>query len=70
MFTFFLLLPLIICVYFVYQLIRNQKVYNIRIKWLRNDELDRHMRYTYNEMMDPNKKNWYGLKFPNEKDYQ
>ena len=60
-----LVLALIYC---FYQLARNQKVYKIRINWIiKNDP--RWDKHTYDDMFKPSLKNWFGLKFPNEKDF-
>jgi hypothetical protein len=55
-------------IYALIQLQRNLKVFQIRVKWLLNDDL-RYESYSYNDMFKPNKSNWFGLKLPNEKDY-
>lgn len=60
----------ILLLYSLYQLCRNEKVYQIQMKWLDNDEFDRLNKHSYDYMMDANKKNWFGLKYPNEKDYE
>ena len=37
--------------YLVYQWYRNNKVYNIRCKWIKNNEIERHNKYTYDAQM-------------------
>lgn len=60
--------PILLLIYCIYQLMRNQKVYKIRIYWIiKNDP--RYDKYTYDDMFKPNLKNWFGLKFPNENDF-
>jgi len=66
----FLSVSVIILFYSIYQLFRNEKVYKIRIKWIDNDKWEVHKKYSYDDMMCANKKNWYGLKWPNENDYK
>ena len=59
---------LLLVVYYTYQVIRTNKVYQIREKW--EDDFDlRSYKYTFRFMADPNAHNWYGIKFPNEEDY-
>ena len=55
--------------YIIYQLVRNEIVYRIHMKWIDNEEYERLNRYDYDFMLNPNKKNLFGLKWPNEKDY-
>jgi len=62
-------LLLLFLIYAVYQLIHNSAVYKIRIKWINENRWSIYYKYTYDEMFDPNKSNWYGLKFPKESDY-
>jgi predicted PurR-regulated permease PerM len=59
---------ILILIYLFYQLARNNKVYNIRIKWIYNDD-KRYGKYTYNEMFKASHRNYLGLKYPNEKDF-
>lgn len=56
-------------VYCLYQLVRNDKIYHIRINWIDTDD-KRRDKYSYDEMFRPNKHNWFGLKYPNEKQYK
>jgi len=64
-----LLILILILIYGFYQLKRNQKIYKIRIKWIETDD-SRWDKYTYKYMLNPNLKNWFGIKFPNEKDFK
>lgn len=50
------------------QLKRNKEVFNIMCKW-RNTNDDRYMRYSYDDLYQPNRKNWYGLRMPKEEHY-
>lgn len=59
----------IISLYLAYQLIRNNRVANIRIKWILNDD-DRYYKYCYEYMFNPSKHNLYGLKFPIDKQFR
>lgn len=60
--------PVLVLIYCIYQLKRNQKVYKIRTKWI-NEGDPRWDKYTYDYMFKPSFKNWLGLKFPNENDF-
>lgn len=55
--------------YCFYQLMRNNKVYSIRSKWLEKGD-SRYNKYTYSKMMDPNRSNLYGLEWPKESNYK
>ncbi len=55
----------ILIIYFIYQLLRNDKVYRIRINWKLNDDY-RYAYFSYESMLFPNKKNWFGLKYPED----
>jgi len=59
---------LFIAVYLIYQLIRNEIVYKIRMKWIKTED-NRYSLYSYDFMQDPNKHNYFGLKFPKECNY-
>jgi hypothetical protein len=59
---------ILIFIYLFYQIARNHKVYSIRIKWI-NDDDKRYPKYSYDEMYLPSFKNYLGLKYPNEKDF-
>ena len=64
-FILLMILLILIALYFIYQLKRNDAVFEIRSNWLaRNDK--RHGQYTYDEMFDPSKCNLYGLKYPRD----
>lgn len=56
-------------IYSFYQMARNDKVFNIRRKWILESD-ERWLKYSYSTMFEPKQENWYGLKFPNEKDFQ
>ena len=64
----FLVVLFLIQFYLIYQLERNYKVLKIRKKWYYNDN-PKLKKYSFDEMLDPNKKNWFGFKYPNEKDF-
>ncbi len=59
----------ITALYCLYQLIRNQKIYRIRMKWIDKRNWHSYHKYSYNDMMFPCKDNWYGLKWPTERQY-
>ena len=64
-----LIIWVLIMIYLIYQHIRTNKVYKIRILWgIENDS--RRYKYSYKEMRRPNLKNWYGLRYPKEKHYK
>jgi hypothetical protein len=59
---------LFLILYYYYQERRNNEVYKIRNKWVHKDD-ERWEKYSYDEMYDPSPLNWYGLKWPKEKDF-
>ena len=59
----FLVVLILGLIYWIYQLIRNEMVYRIRIKWINSND-KRHDIYSYDYMFEPHKRNWYGLKLP------
>ena len=59
----------VVIFYLIYQLVRNEAVYKMRAKWINSDDLRWH-KYTYDEIMNPNKENWCGIKFPKDKDFK
>lgn len=67
--VFFIIAGLIGLLYLLYQLVRNEQVFKIRQKWIWHDDLRRD-KYSYSEMMNPSKTNWYGLKYPKDRHYQ
>ena len=64
----FLVVLFLIQFYLIYQLERNYKVLKIRKKWYYNDN-PKLKKYSFDEMLDPSFKNWFGFKYPNEKDF-
>lgn len=54
--------------YCLYQLLRNQKVYEIRIKWIRTQD-KRYGKYSYSEMFVQSAKNWFGFRWPKDEHY-
>lgn len=56
-------------IYFLYQLFRNDKVFEIKIKWIDEKKWDLYYKYSYEFMFNANKHNLYGLKWPSEKNY-
>ena len=68
MFTILLIITGVVLLYCYYQLCRNHTIFNIRNIWIDNDD-DRWYKYTYDYMMDPKLNNWFGLKYPRDKDY-
>ena len=51
--------------YVFFQLYRNEKVYQIRMRWIDNHD-KRIYKYTYDEMMTPSASNNYGFQIPKE----
>lgn len=68
-----LILALFVCVvmivYCSYQLKRNDAVYKIRKNWIKRKD-PRHDTYSYDYMFDPNRINWFGLKFPKDEHFR
>lgn len=52
--------------YVIYQLIRNNAVFKIRRKWRDRGDC-RWYKYSYEDMYDPKKENYFGLQYPKEK---
>ena len=48
--------PVLVLIYCIYQLKRNQKVYEIRTNWINKND-PRWYKYTYDDMFMPNFKN-------------
>jgi len=63
-----IVIGIVMLFYSIYQLIRNNKVYDIRKKWIDAYD-DRHDKYSYKYMMDANRHNWFGLRFPRDRHY-
>ena len=55
-------------IYILYQMIRNNKVLKIRLKWIA-DKDPRIEQYSYSKMNRASKKNWLGLIYPNENQF-
>lgn len=55
--------------YNIRQFPRIDAVYDIRVKWIHIND-DRYYKYTFDEMLEANKQNWYGLKIPKEEDFK
>ena len=62
----FLYFSVLVFIYSVYQLVRNEFVYRIRIKWIQKDDI-RHNQYSYGRMFGPSKHNYFGFQFPTDK---
>lgn len=59
----------VVLIYCLYQLIRNRVIFDIHSRWIKSGD-PKWYKYDYNFMLDSNKHNWWGLKFPREKDYK
>lgn len=69
-YPFGILIGFLVMAYLAYQRVRNEAVYNIKVKWLDNGEFERCRRNSYDHMYKPNLKNWFGLRWPREKNYK
>lgn len=66
-----ILVPLsLFLLYNILQMIRNEMVFKIRMKWTNEGDYKKWLKYSYDKMLKPNKQNWYGLKLPKEKDFK
>ena len=52
-----------------YQISKIEKVRRIRRKWIYSND-SRYDKYSYDEMLEANSSNLFGLKYPNEKDFK
>ena len=68
MITGLLIVLCYICVWALFGLVRNNRVYNIRIKWINTTD-KRHDKYTYDSMLKLNRKNRFGWKIPKDSDF-
>lgn len=64
-----LILSFLALFYCLFQLLRNEAVYRIRIHWIDEDD-SRHDKYSYDEMFSANKSNWFGLRWPCDKHFK
>jgi len=62
-------IAVLVLIYLIYQIVRNDKVAEIRFGWIEKND-SRIDEYTYDEMFNSSFKNWLGLKYPNEKDFK
>ena len=60
---------LLIWIYSTYQFNRADAISEIRIGWIVTRQYSRLEKYTWKYMLKPNRHNWYGFKFPKEKDF-
>ena len=65
----FFIIYSIYSIYCIYQILRNRKIYKIRVKWIYSDD-KRQYKYTYEKMFKPSFNNYFGFKYPNEKDFK
>ena len=56
-------------IYCLYQLVRNEKVYKILSAWRDANDI-RCSTYNYNYMFNPKKNNWFGLRWPQDNQYE
>jgi len=65
------IIPIVAIYFFIYcfyQIIRNTKIFIIRGKWIETSDKRWH-EYSYNYMFIPSIHNYFGLKYPNDKDF-
>lgn len=55
--------------YCLYQLRRNEQVFKVREKWIKDHDY-RWDKYSYDFMMGPKKHNWFGFKWPKDSHYK
>ena len=55
-------------IYDIYQFKRITCVYDIRVNWIKTND-PRYNKYSFDKMSDPNRKNWFGLKYPKDSDF-
>lgn len=55
-------------IYSIYQLIRNNAIYSLREKWLKENYTKYDM-YSYEFMIKPSIHNYFGLQYPTEKKF-
>ena len=58
-----LIFSVLVFLYLIYQLIREEMVFQIRVKWIESKD-KRYYKYSFDYMFKPHKRNWYGLKLP------
>lgn len=62
-------LAVLIYIFGLYQVFRINVITSIRLKWIDIQD-ERIKRYTFKDMFNFKKCNWFGLKYPREKDYK
>ena len=60
---------ILIIIYWVYQYIRSKATLNLILKWIGNGD-KRYEKYSFNDILSPNKHNWFGLRYPKDKYYK
>ncbi len=63
------IVPMLLLACCFYFMARNNKVYNIRSVWIDTGDV-RWDIYSYNYMFLPNKKNWFGVRWPQDSQYE
>jgi len=63
------ILIFLIFAYSGYQLKRNFEIGKIKQMWIEKED-KRFKIHTYDEMFEPAKENWYGLKYPKDKHFK
>jgi hypothetical protein len=56
--------------YIRFQLIRLYVIREFSLKWIEEKQLERLQKHPINVIFEPCLKNWYGLKYPKESDYE
>lgn len=62
-------IAMLLWLFITYQEHRLNAILSIRVEWIINKQFDLLDKYAFKYMFEPNKHNWYMLKFSKEKDY-
>lgn len=65
----FIVFLLFFILFYAYQSVRSDAISKIRKKWILSNDV-RWSKYTGMQMLNIKKSNWFGLKYPKEKDYK
>ena len=68
-YSFIGVIVILISAYQFYQIQRFNKIMDIFMSWVLNDKRDKVELNSINEMLEKNKSNLWGLRWPREKDY-
>ncbi len=65
----YLICMVVLFFYVVYQLLRNDAIFKLRVNWSLNSD-ERYGKYTYYGMFFPSLANWLGMRYPMDKHYK